>query len=744
MSFGGGLAKREAGLFGKAPAREFFVNLLARICLFFFWVPALIGPGFLTEVQAAGFDSAAQRLANQVTIYRDTYGVPHVFGGTDAECVFGLAYAQAEDHFSDLETAYIGALGRRAEIDGEEGVLDDLLCRQLEIRRFSIAEYRRSDARMRGIFDAFATGLNHFLKKNPRVKPRLITHFEPWHVVAAVRFSFAAFTVERLFAEAGFSDEELLNAVPRRTVSARSNGWAVGPGRSATGRALLFISPHDSFYGGFQNYEAHVHSEEGWNFSGVMYTGLPFPEYGHNEHLGWAYTDNYPDVADLYVEHFDDPSRPLAYRYGKGHRMAVEWREAVRVKGPEGVEERWYTFRKTHHGPVVAMRDGRSLAIRIAKFAEGGICRQEYEMTKARSLAEFKTVLSRLSLYVENIIYADQAGNIFYLYNAAVPRRATRFDWSKPVDGSDPATEWRGYHRIEELPQTLNPPEGFIQNCNSTPFRITGEDDFERSRYPAYMVTEPDNPRARNARRILGGGAKLTFSDLQRAAFDGTVIEAETEVPKLVGEWEEIGKSDPPRALKLAPVIEALKGWNHLSTLDSTAMTVFSFWHRRVFGRWWYRPPFFHPRGPVTINPGARFVALEETVAGLEKDYGTWRVAWGDINRLQRRSDNQPFSAERPSLPVTGGVGATGIIFSFAAPVKADKKYFGTGGSTYVAVVEFSPKVRAASVLVFGASGDPASPHYFDQAPLYATGKFKPAWFDPAEIKANSERVYHP
>lgn len=721
------------------------MRVYARICWLIF-SSLVLGSVHLTVAQAADLDLAAKRMARSVTIYRDTYGVAHVFAKTDAGCVFGLAYAQAEDHFADLEDGYISALGRKAEVDGEEGIFDDLLCRQLENNKLSIAEYQRSNARMKAIYNGFASGINYYLKSNPQVKPRLLDHFEPWYVIAMVRYSFFSFAVERAFAEAGFTDDELLSAMPMHTASARSNGWAIAPSKSASGRAMLFINPHDSFYGPLQNYEAHVHSDEGWDFSGVMYTGLPFPEYGHNKYLGWAYTDNYPDIADLYIEHFDDANRPLAYRYGNTYRTATEWQEIVKIKGPDGIKEKSYTFRKTHHGPIVAVRNGQALALKIAKLKEGGVCQQEYEMTKARSLTEFKSVLSRLDLYMENIIYADRAGNIFYLYNAAVPRRATKFDWSKPVDGSDPATEWQGYHSMKELPQMLNPLDGFIQSCNSTPFQITEKTNPNKERYPAYMVTEPDNPRARNSRRILSSKAKFTFNDLQQAAFDTSVIEAETEIPKLVAEWQELRKTDLPRAMKLSAAIDELKSWDGISRLDSVAMTIFSLWHKQVFGRWWYQAPFFHPRSPVIIEPHARIDALERVIGGLEKDYGDWRVAWGSINRLQRRIEgsDMPFSDERPSLPVKGAIGATGIIFSFARTVKANKQYFGTAGNTYVAVIEFLPKVKATSVSVFGQSADPASPHYIDQSPLYAEGKFKPAWFSLDEIKANAERIYHP
>ena len=226
-----------------------------------------------------------------------------------------------------------------------------------------------------------------------------------------------------------------------------------GSGRSASGHPLLLINPHVCFFGVGQYYEAHVHSDEGWNFSGVGRYGLPLLYMGHNEALGWAHTDDYPDFGDLYLETFDDPVRPLSYRYGDGYRTAIQWTEEIRVKTADGAETRRFTFRKTHHGPILSEQEGKPVAVRLAKLEEGGWLDQWYEMNRARSLAEFKEALRRGAIPYMNITYADRDGNIFYVYNGAVPRRSTKFDWSRPVDGSDPETEWQGYHPFDELPQ---------------------------------------------------------------------------------------------------------------------------------------------------------------------------------------------------------------------------------------------------------------------------------------------------
>jgi penicillin amidase len=686
--------------------------------------------------------ASAESFARSVTIYRDTYGVPHIFGPADASVTFGLAYAQAEDNFAHLEDNFIRALGRAAEVHGEEALADDQLARALEIPRLAREEYERAAPRMRALYDAYAAGLNLYLDRHPETKPQLLRKMESWYPLALMRFKYHQ---GEFVGYAGLRLDDLRVAVPEASdePAQGSNAWAIAPARSATGHAMLLINPHVPFFGPAQYYEAHVHSDEGLNFSGVGRYGLPFLYMGHNEVLGWTHTDNYSDIGDLYVETFDDPSDPLAYRYGEGRRKATRWTEEIRVKTAKGLDPRSFTFRKTHHGPILAEHEGKPLAVRLAKLEEGGWLEQWYEMTRARSLAEFKTALRRGAIPYMNITYADREGNIFYVYNGAVPRRSPQFDWRRPVDGSDPRTEWQGYHSFDELPQLTNPASGFVQNCNSTPFATTSSENPKPTDFPAYMIgPEIDNPRAQVSKRILTGQEKFTFEEWIRAATDTRVLEAETRIPEIIAEWEGLRQENAARADALAPLIAELRAWDRVSRTDSAAMTLFTEWRRR-----W---------GPSYVGKGSweRLHALEEVRQELERDWGTWRVAWGEINRLQRVhwSGSEPFSDARASLPVPGSPGWVGIVFNFnhqrgdgkPGIAAGSKRRYGIAGNSYVAVVEFGPKVRARSIVYFGQSADPKSPHYFDQGPLYARGEFKPAWFTLEEIKANLDRAYHP
>ena len=680
--------------------------------------------------------SATSPLAHEVTIHRDRWGIPHVFGRTDAGAVFGFAYAQAEDYFARLERNYIQALGRAAELDGERAVAQDRLNRALGIPRLAREEYARLDTRTRALCDAYAAGLNHYLATHPDVRPLLLTHFEPWHPLAFIRYNY--FQQGFVWASGVRADELQLAARSQGLDdNVGSNGWVVGPSRTADGHALLFINPHLPYFGSGQVYEGHVHSDEGWDFTGYTRFGFPFPYVGHNASLGWVSTDNAADHADLYLETFDDPARPLAYRYGKGHRTATEWTDTIRVRtSAGGLEARPVTLRRTHHGPIVGVRDGHPLAVRIARLADDGWLAEWYAMTRARSVRELRRAMQPLAMLFGNVMAADRDGHIWYLYNGAVPRRDPRFDWSGAVDGSDPATEWKGYHTIDELPELLDPPSGWMDNSNGSPFHMTDRGNLERSRFPTYMVPEGDvvNARGRAGQRLLAGTPKWTFEAWARAAFDRRVVLADSAIAALERAMAVTEDAAPGR--RVAPAVDMLRSWDRVSDTASVAMTVFSLWRR------------FLPGDQDEATPPTIMVStLAATLDSLEKRFGRWQVPWGDVSRLERVVDaagEEPGDA-RPSVAWPAVHGGDGAVFTgYAAPQTGQRRLYGMAGASYVSIVEFGPQVRALAVHTFGASGDPQSPHFFDQAPLQARGEMRPAWFTPAEIRANLEASYRP
>jgi penicillin amidase len=694
----------------------------------------------------------AAELARSVVIHRDAWGVPHVDAATDAGAVFGFAYAQCEDYFWQVEDTYILALGRYSEVHGPKGLNSDLLNRAFEIVERSREDYAQLDAQERRLCEAFAAGLNHYLAKNPQVKPRLIERFEPWQVTAFAR----QVMLELCFRYTRLHHNFMPRANERIYAAAGSNAWAIGPTRTRSGNAMLFINPHQPWFGFGQMYEAHLRSREGINFTGATFFGNPLPTIGHNDQAGWAMTTNEPDIADLWRETFDDPEKPLNYRYGDGYRTAVEWTDTIRVKTGSKMEDRKFVFRKTHHGPIVAKEDDQHyLSARVAKIDQMGLFQQAMRLVKAQNLDQFRSAMSVNDFPFMNLIYADRQKNIYFLYNGVIARRDPSFDWTKPVDGSDPRTEWQGFHTIDELPQVLNPVSGFVQNCNSSPFTTSDADNPDRPRFPTYMVEDADDDkrRAKRSREMLREMYGLTLDDLAVAAYDTTLYWPKQELPKYAQKFEALKATSPLIAKQAEPLVAHLLDWDCRITADSTAATLCTAWYEELFGSG-YPGEVMKPH--YAADDAAQFSALVKAAAGLRSTYGDWKMPYGDVYRAQRKENvgdllELPYDDARPSLPNVGGHGPMGVVFTqYYSPsmkipfVKTLKNRYGLIGATYMGVFEFGEKVEGHTVLHFGQSGDPRSRHFFDQAELLASRRFKRELFDWSEIEREAVRAYHP
>lgn len=691
------------------------------------------------------------------TIHRDEWGVPHVYGETDADAVYGGGYAQAEDNCAQIEENFVRAVGRGAEQFGEAALLDDYLVRGLEIPRRSRREYRRAPRRTRRLYDAFAAGVNDYIAAHPDGACRLLGHVEPWYPLALIRFKYHH---NEFLRYAGLTPDEARRAMvhdavgaldtvalsssstgslawtaPRDPDGARalgSNEWAVSGARTRSGYPMLLINPHVSFFGISTYTEVHLVSEAGLDFSGLTRFGFVLPYMGNSSVLAWAYTDNYGDHGDLYAERLDADG--VSYRYGDGWRELRVWIDTIRVKTASGVEDRVFRYRGTRHGPILGLTDdGRPLAVRLAGLDEGGWFAQWYAMIRARGLEEWRAAVARLDVNYMNALYADTAGNIFYVYGSTIPRRSAKFDWSTPVDGTDPDTEWRSVHPLEDLPRALNPASGYLANTNSTPFSVTEGLELDPDDYPTYMIgDETDNRRARNSRRILRSLDDLTLGEFARAALDTHLIAADEWLDALIAAQRRARRTQPELAKRLEGPVAALAAWDRIASQGSVATTLFVLWANSV--------------NPDSQSDRDRWLpGLAAVLDRLEAGWGTWEVPWGEVNRIQRpdAAGRRPFSDSLPSLPATGAPGWLGSIFVLnARQPRGSRRRYGVHGNSFVKVVEMTPTPRARSVFVFGQSGDPGSPHYFDQARLYSEERFKPAWFANEDVSANEVREY--
>ncbi|MFN7936800.1 MAG: penicillin acylase family protein [Bryobacteraceae bacterium] len=653
---------------------------------------------------------ATPAAAHDVTIHRDEYGVPHIYGKTDADVAFGLAYAMAEDNFWQLEEDYIRQLGREPEVYGKERLESAIAFRLFEVEKRARSEYASAPRAMRAVLDAFAAGYNQFLSKHPEVKPRLLKAMEGWQVLAFQDAS-PGLTGNGVRMEDVRREFPMVGATRPVTAEGEegdegSNMWAVRAHKSASGKPLLFLNPHVGFFGGGQRYEAHLESKEGLQVSGFAILGTPYIRSGFTARHGWCHTNNNADIVDVWME----PEKPEGME---------SWEEEIATsEGPVRVR-----FRKSKHGAVTGIRDGKALAKRGAGTTPLALMTQRIGMAKARTLASFQKEMERRAITGSNTMYADRAGNIYYLHGNAIPKRNPKFDWTQAVDGGNAETEWQGLHGLGELPQFVNPASGFLQNCNSTPLLAAGE-PASSTAYPAYFVPEQDNLRSQRSRQILTGQGKFTFEQWSKAALDTKILLARSEIDALV--------QLAPNNSYIPELVKALQEWDTVSTVKSVPMTVF-------MAAYLLRPDRTKQSGFLTPE------TLQRVKAELERDFGTWRVPYGEWNRMQRihtSGRQESFRDDKPSTGVPGAPGPVGVIFNFyTTTAPRQKRMYGRMGNTYVAVVEFGKKVRAGSQLVFGQSADSASPHYLDQVPLYAEQRFKPAWFYRADVRRHTKHT---
>jgi acyl-homoserine-lactone acylase len=689
--------------------------------------------------------------AARVTITRDDWGIAHVRGKTDADAVFGMIYAQAEDDFNRVETNYLTALGRTAEAEGEVAIWADLRARLYMQPEGLKAKYAASPLWLKRLMLAWADGLNFYLATHPNVRPRVIARFEPWMALAFTEGSIGG-DIERIdlgqleaFYD-GAGREVAASAAPAaKGEPSGSNGMAVAPSNTVGRHALLLINPHTSFF--FRS-ELQMTSREGLDAYGAATWGQFFVYQGFNRHAGWMHTSSGVDSVDEFAERIVRQSGRLFYRYGAALRLVVRQTIIVpyRAAGGRMAQRRFEIFR-THHGPIVREQGGKWIAFAMMDKPIEAL-EQSWLRTRARDLAGFTKVAASLKANSSNnTIFADDRGEIAYLHPQFIPVRDDRFDYTKPVDGSDPGTDWHGLHAPAQAPHVINPKSGWLYNSNNWPYSAAGPDSPRREAYPRYMDTAGESPRGLHAVRMLAGRKDFTIERLRAAAYDPALIAFERLVPGLVGAWD--GSAAPLKA-RLAEQIAALRGWDYRWGVDSVPTSLALFWGeemvKRVSGGQFASGMTTYDR--IDAAPAAeKLEALAAASARLEREFGRWRTPWGEINRFQRLTGDivQPFTDAGPSIPVGFPSARWGTLASFGArPYPGTKRWYGTSGNSFVAVVEFGPRVRAVAVTAGGESGHPGSPHFNDQAQRYATGNLRPVYFWPDELRGHVERTYRP
>jgi acyl-homoserine-lactone acylase len=711
--------------------------------------------------------AAWERQAQNVTITRDTWGIAHVAGKTDADAVFGMVYAQAEDDFNRVETNFINSQGRLAEAEGEGEIYRDLRMKIFIDPADMKAQYEKAPAWLKALMNAWADGLNYYLATHPNVTPRVIKHFEPWMALTFSEGSIGG-DIERVNLtqlEAFYPKSPKLTTqatiiisvdrgpriedapVPTYVEPTGSNGAAIGPSITTSHHAMLLINPHTSFF--FRS-ELQMTSDEGLNAYGAATWGQFFIYQGFNTRTGWMHTSSGVDNIDEYLETVTKKGDGYVYKYGNEERPVTTSKIVVPYKSASGMAQKEFTIYRTHHGPVVREADGKWVSVRLMQEPLKALT-QSYTRTKAKNYKEFRDTMELHTNSSNNTIYADADGTIAYFHSNFIPKRDTKFDWTKPVDGSDPTTEWNGVLSIDETPGLKNPPNGWLYNTNNWPWSAAGPNSPKRADYPAYVDRgNSESPRGLHALRILSNTKNFTLDSFVSAAYDSYLPEFDIMLPPLVRAYDQTPPSNPDKK-KVAEQIAMLKAWDRRWAVNSVPTSLATYWAEELA-----RPFAADARkagqsaddyAAANATPAQMLKALAAASDKLAADFGTWKTPWGDINRYQRVSSAivQQFDDSKPSIPVGFTSARWGSLASYGARTyKGTKKMYGTTGNSFVAVVEFGDQVKARAVTAGGESGDMASPHFGDQAERYATGNLREVYFYPEQVQAHTEKQYHP
>ncbi len=712
------------------------------------------GCGFAQPFLPAEFSAWKQR-AEQVTIIRDNWGIPHIYGKTDADAVFGLLYAQCEDDFARVEANYIEKLGRQAEVKGIGELYEDLLHRLVLDSAEAKKDYANAAPWLKKLCQAFADGVNYYLATHPLVKPALLTRFEPWWPLMWTDGSIGAISTggaTRQELKAFYSGEPVAALPPKYEDDPQmgSNGFAFAPGLTQSGKAILYINPHVTFY--FRP-EVHMVSDEGLNAYGAVTWGQFFIYQGFNEYCGWMHTSSQADVADLYAEKVAKLSKGYIYEYDGNMRKIGEKKVSIMVREGESLVEKQFMVYESHHGPIVAKRDDKFLALKHHNRSMRGL-EQSWLRTKAKNFAGFKQVMYMKENTSNNTVYADKEGNIAYWHGNFMPKRDPKLDWSKPVDGTTSKTEWGALHMVDDMVTIYNPKTGWIQNCNSTPATAAGESSLVLSKFPAYMAPDAENFRGINAvqHSLQVMPKSLDLDKTIALGYTRKLPSMEYIVPALLRALKSTGLTNP----EYKAVHDLLAGWKYESDTNSIATTLAIETAERML-------PFINRTESAIMNdkgfvgklitycdkaPDSQLLQLlEATRENLNKRFGTWRVSWGDLNRYQRLTGQltETYDDNKPSIPARFAAATWGALPSYVSrQMPGTQKRYGYSGNSFICAVEFGEKVKAKSLLAGGNSNDPASPHFGDQAEMYANGTFKNVLYYREDVIRAAKRTYRP
>jgi len=703
-----------------------------------------------------------QKEAQAVTITRDDWGIPHVHGRTDADAVFGMIYAQCEDDFNRVEMNYLTALGWSAQAEGESAIWDNLRYQLFIDPAVLKQDYAKSPDWLKQLMNAWAGGMNWYLATHPDVHPKVIQHYEPWMALSFTEGSIGGdiedvdlAKLAKFYGADHATTIALAQSVPPTWIEPTgSNGIAIAPKLTADGHALLLINPHVTF--NFRS-ESQISSDEGLDAYGASTWGQFFIYQGFNKHIGWMHTSTGVDAVDEFAETISKKDGRYFYKFGDKELPVTSREITIRYRAGDGsIKARRFTAYFTQHGPIVADENGKLIAEALMNRPIPAL-EQSWLRTRATDLASYMKVAELKANSSNNTLFADDKGEIAFLAPQFIPKRDNAFDYTKPVDGSNPATAWQGMTPIKDMPNVIDPGTGWVFNTNDWPYSAASKDSPKRADFPQYMDSFGPNARGEHATRMLTGARDFTKAKLITDAFDSYLPAFARLIPILLKDYDTLPASDPLK-MKLAGPIGVLRSWDDRWGSASIPTTLAVWWGDTLWNEVAAKAEASgldaHETDMREIDYIAdkadskiRLDALANVVDRLQKDFGYWGVPWGAVNRYQRLDDavHPHFDDNKPSIAVPFTSSRWGsLAASNTHQWPGTKKYYGRSGNSFVAVIEFGPKVSARAIHVGGQSGDPDSPHFTDQQHRWASGDLRTVYFWPEQIKAHTARVYHP
>lgn len=672
------------------------------------------------------FGLSSCEAGKRATVLRDEYGVPHIFSSSEEAAAYALGYVQAEDRIAQLMMGYRLAEGRLAEVFGRgfaEMDFEQRVWRHAEISRL---RYPSLPKHLRLLLEAFAAGINDYQRQHRDRVPEWAIEAQPWHPLALGRAFIWGWPLDDAKGDLRRGLRREAEPQPPRG----SNQWAVAPARSATGTAIALIDPHLGWEDEGHWYEARIHAGR-WQACGMVVVGTPFIGLGHTTAVSWAATTGGPDCGDCYLETLDDGERPSKYRYDGAWRPLQVDTVVVLVREAGKIDTLRRTVLRTHHGPIYERRGTRGYSLALPYAESVGLVEQLYRMNRATSLAEFQEAMGLCEFMPQNIMVADVEGNIWYVRTGRVPIRPAGFDWSFPVPGDTSATEWKGIHAQSDLVQILNPDCGYMQNCNISPGTMMHSGAPKPQGYPAYIYNDREdrsNPRGRRAVEVLSRLGQMSREDAFALAFDTKVYGAEAWQRLLAEAFQAEKKSFG----ELEEAVNRITGWNGRLDKEQSGATLYYYWRLELgeLGTALEKVLADSSR-PDPQQNRQMLAALRRACQRMRRDFGREVVPWGDFLRLVRGNQEWPLS---------GGSFGYGISVLRAIWGKTDgQRVRAAGGQSCPMLVFLSKPIESYSILPWGVSDDPTSPHFADQAPLFADGKMKPTWFVPDSAQKHAE-----